>query len=252
MYGVRGRVAVVTGSGRGIGRAVAIRLAEEGARVVVNAKKGVEEVRETLKRVMELSEGHSVMADVSTREGCKRLMEETLARYGRVDILVNNAGVGIYMDFTKHDDGLIRKIIETSLLSFIYCSQEFAKHVEEGVIINISSLAGILPYYGLSIYSVAKAGVIALTKSLALELAPRVRVNAIAPGLVRTRMGESLLMVHGIGWEEWCSKYTLTNKPIEPEEVAELALALIKIPSITGEVVVIDAGQSLLAGLVGR
>jgi 3-oxoacyl-[acyl-carrier protein] reductase len=166
--------------------------------------------------------------------------------FGRLDILVNNAGLGLYASFLEQSDAMIEKVLSTSLKSVIYCSQEAAKVMTEGSIINIASIAGIEPLYGLSIYSAAKAGVIGITKALAIELAPRIRVNAIAPGIVKTKMGESLLKVLKLTEEEYLEKYTLLKKFIEPNEIADAVIFLIKTPSITGQTIVIDAGLSLI------
>ncbi|MFB6490545.1 MAG: SDR family oxidoreductase [Thermoproteus sp. AZ2] len=241
-------VAVVTGSGRGIGRAIAVRLAKEGYSVVVNAKRGKEEVEEALSLIKSVGgAGLAVLADVATRDGCRRLVEEALKAFGRLDVLVNNAGLGLYSPFLAADDKLIEKQLETTLKSTIYCSQEAAKAMADGgVIINVSSIAGITPFYGLSIYSAAKAAIINLTKALAVELAPRIRVNAVAPGVVPTKMGQSLMGLLGISDEEFAKRFTLLGKLPTPDDVAEAVLALIKIPSITGQVLVVDSGESLM------
>ena len=252
LYEINGRVAVVTGSGRGIGRAIAVKLASEGASVVVNAKKGQAEAEETVRIIKERGgDAVAVVCDAATREGASKLMSKAAENYGRIDILVNNVGVGLYASFTEQGEEAVEKVIATSLKSAIYCSQEALRHMRDGgVIVNVASLVGIIPYQGLSIYSAAKAGLIGLTKAMAIDLAPRVRVNAVAPGLVlRTKIGESWLKLHNMTEEEWSSRYTLLNRPVYPEEVAELVLTLIRIPSITGETVVIDSGQSLVAGV---
>jgi 3-oxoacyl-[acyl-carrier protein] reductase len=244
---LKGMSAIVTGSGRGIGRAIALRLAREGVKVVVNAKKGYEDVIETINMIKSVGgEAIPVLADVSTREGCKELARKAMESFGRLDILVNNAGLGLYASFLEQSNAMIEKVLSTSLKSVIYCSQEAAKVMTEGSIINIASIAGIEPLYGLSIYSAAKAGVIGITKALAIELAPRIRVNAIAPGIVKTKMGESLLKVLKLTEEEYLEKYTLLKRFIEPNEIAEAVIFLIKTPSITGQTIVIDAGLSLI------
>jgi len=252
LYDVRGRVAIVTGSGRGIGRAIAIRLAREGARLVVNAKRGLEEVLETVRLVREVGgEVVYVMADVSTREGCRALVSEALRAFGGLDILVNNAGVGLYSPFLDMGDELVDKHISTDFKSIVYCSQEAARVMSRGgVIVNIASIAGIRPSPGLSAYGAMKAAVIHLTKTMAVELAPMgIRVVGVAPGFVRTKMGLSFFKITGLDPEEWAKKHTLTGRLVEPEEVAELVLALIRIPSIVGETIVIDGGESLVTPL---
>ncbi|MFP3318581.1 MAG: SDR family oxidoreductase [Euryarchaeota archaeon] len=254
MNNFKGKVAVVTGSGRGIGREIALAFSKEGANVIVNVKKRVDDGNETLRMVNEKSRGIMVQADVSTREGCKRLVEATIGEFGTVDILVNNAGTSIAMPFLESDDLLIEKTIKTNLLGPIYCSQEFCKFMKRGAsIINISSLAGIKPMKYLSIYGITKFGIVGLTKYLALELSSLgIRVNAVAPSVVKTKMGDSLLSMLNISDEEYGKKYTLTGKIIEPREVADAVLFLAKNESITGEVIVIDSGQMLIDPFTGE
>jgi 3-oxoacyl-[acyl-carrier protein] reductase len=247
MFSVKGKVSVVTGSGRGIGRAVALALGAEGSKLVINAKKGVQEVNETERELKEIgAESISVLADVGTREGCRNLIQKAMERFGSVDVLINNAGLGIYREFLELDDQIIDKVLRTSLNSAIYCSHEAAKVMNEGVIINMSSIAGILPFKGLSIYSVAKEGMLALTKAMARELAPRIRVNAVAPGVVRTKMGDSLISLLGVDEETFAKKYTLLGRVVTPEDVAQAVLFLVKMPTITGQTIVVDSGQLLV------
>lgn len=252
MYEIKGKTAVVTGSGRGIGREIAIAFAKEGAHVVVNVKKRVEDGKETLRAVKEYSDGIMVQADVSTRQGCKELMQKSIDAFDKIHILVNNAGLGIAMPFLEADDKFIDKMISTNLMSNIYCSQEFGKIIQDnGSIIIMSSLAGIKPMAMLSLYGITKAAIIKLAEYLAIELAPkRVRVNAIAPSVVKTKMGESLIDFMHISEEEYGLKHTLTGKIIMPEEIAETALFLAKSESITGQTIIIDSGQSLLSDFI--
>jgi len=165
-------------------------------------------------------------------------------------VWVNNAGLGLYSPFLSADDRLIEKQLEVTLKSVIYCSQEAARAMKEGVIINVASIAGIRPFAGLSIYSAAKAAILNLTQALAVELAPRIRVNAVAPGVVKTKMGDSLLKMLGISEEEFAKRYTLVEKMVTPEDVAEVVWMLVKVPTITGQVVVIDAGEMLKSRLL--
>lgn len=246
LYDFKDRVAVVTGSGRGIGRAIAIRLAREGVRVVVNAKKGLDEVLETVNIIKEVGgEATYVLADVSKREGCRSLIGKAIESYGRLDILVNNAGVGFYSAFENAGNDLLDKQVAVNFKSVVYCSQEAIQYMKDGgVIVNIASLAGIKPLPGLSIYNAMKAAVIQLTRSMAVELAARsIRVVGVAPGFVRTKMGLSYFKLLGLDPGEWARKHTLTGSLVEPEEVAELVVALIKIPSMTGETVVIGSDR---------
>ncbi len=248
MYEIKGKTAVVTGSGRGIGREIAIKLAKQGANVVVNVKKRVDDGNETLKAVNEYSDGIMVKADVSTREGCGDLVRKAQESFQKVHILVNNAGIGIGMPFLDMDDGLINKIISTNLMSNIYCSQEFGKIMEDnGSIVMMASLAGIKPMAMLSLYGMTKAAIIKMSEYLAIELSQRhIRVNSIAPSVVKTKMGKSLIDFMNITEEEYGKKYTLTGNIIMPEEISEAAIFLIRSESITGQTMVIDSGQSIM------
>ncbi|AOL16432.1 3-oxoacyl-ACP reductase [Sulfolobus sp. A20] len=251
MYSLKDKVVVVTGSGRGIGRAIAVRLAKEGSLLVVNAKKRIEEMNETINIIKSVGgEAIGVLADVSTREGCETLLKATLERYGVVDVLVNNAGLGLYSPFINVDDKLLDKHISTDFKSVVYCSQVFAKEMREnGAILNMASVAGVSPAYGLSIYGAMKAAVIALTKYLALELSPKIRVNAIAPGFVKTKLGESMFQLLGMTEKEFAQKFTLMGKILDPEEVAEFVTAVLKIESLTGQVFVLDSGEAIKGGI---
>ncbi len=258
MNSLKNRVAIVTGSGRGIGRSVAVSLAKMGARVVVNMKRNINEGNETLKQIKEVGgEGLLVQADVSTDLGARTLINETLESFGTIDILVNNAGVGIAKPLHDIDEALWDKQINTNLKSAFLCSK-YASDVmvkkEWGRIINISSVAGIMGMALLIPYSAAKAGLIGLTKSLAAELSPYgITVNAIAAGLVKTKMGLSLveLLSQKSNIEEfakqWSLQHTLTKKMLLPEEIASLVtfLASEEAGNITGQVFVIDSGWSI-------
>ncbi|CAC11583.1 3-oxoacyl-[acyl-carrier-protein] reductase related protein [Thermoplasma acidophilum] len=248
---MKGKVAVVTGSGRGIGREIAVYLAKQGANVVVNVKKRVEDGNETLAEVRKYSNGIMVQADVSTRAGARHIAEETQKEYGQCDILVNNAGLGIGMPFLDSDDRLIEKMVSTNYLSAIYCTQELTKIMPEGgSIIMMASLAGIRPMVSLSLYGSLKAAIIKLTEYLALEFKQKkIRVNSIAPSIVKTKMGESLIDYMHMTEDEYTSKHTLTGSIIYPEEIAKTVDFLVSSPNITGQTIVIDSGQSLIGDL---
>lgn len=249
MDSIDGKVAIITGSSRGIGRATAIRLARSGAKVVINSRRSMEELNYTLEEIRETGgECISVMADVSSRDGCRLIVNRALAEFGRLDILVNNVGLGLYKPFMDIDDAMIDKQLNSTLKSAIICSQEAARLMVSGCIINVASLAGALPIRGLSIYGAAKAGLILITRSLALELAPNIRVNGVAPTVVRTRMGESLLKVTGTNENDWAKRNTLYGSLIDPADVAEAIYFLITVASMNGQTLVIDGGQSVLGG----
>ena len=249
MDSIDGKVAIITGSSRGIGRATAIRLARSGAKVVINSRHSMEELNYTFEEIRKTgAECISVMADVSSRDGCRLIVDRALAEFGSLDILVNNVGLGLYKPFMDIDDAMIDKQLNSTLKSAIICSQEAARRMASGCIINVASLAGALPIRGLSIYGAAKAGLILITRSLALELAPNIRVNSVAPTVVKTRMGESLLKVTGTNENDWAKRNTLYGSLIDPADVAEAIFFLITVTSMNGQTVVIDGGQSVLGG----
>ncbi|MEM3638049.1 MAG: SDR family oxidoreductase [Conexivisphaerales archaeon] len=249
--GIAGRVAVVTGSGRGIGRAVAVRLAEEGAKVVANYKRHDEEAAET--SALLNSRGciyKMVKADVSTKEGVDTLFTEALS-LGEPSILVNCAGLGLASPATAVTQEMWSKQFDTNVKSAFMCSVrlfETAGKMHWGRIVSISSVAGVYGAPFLSVYSSAKAALIGMTKSLAAEAPDGVTVNAVAPGVVKTKMGDSLLSYLGKTEKDWAETHSITGKLISPEEVAELVAFLCSdfAGSITGDVIVIDGGQSAI------
>ena len=248
MYDIKDKVCIVTGSGRGIGRSIAIKLAEAGGKVVVNVRKHVDEGMETLKEINSVSEGILVVADVSTGEGRKRIFSGTKERFGNPNILVNNAGVGFLEPFGSIDENHLQAMFSTNLFSPIWLSKEFMNISQKGVIINMASLAGISSFPGLSLYGMTKAALISLTKSLSLELAPyNIRVNGVAPGVVKTRVGDSLLKIMDLNEQDFAKKFTLTGKLIDPDEVADTVLYLIRNESMTGQVITIDSGGEQMA-----
>ena len=246
-------MAVVTGSGRGIGRSVALELAEQGARVIVNFKRHAEEAQET-ERILKASGGDCVViqADVASDQGVATLFLES-QKMGGVDVLVNCAGLGLAAKATGVTQEMWNKQIDNSLKSVFMCS---AKAIDQmkgkswGRIVNLSSIAGIQGMPFLSVYSAAKAGIIGLTKAMAIELPSGITVNAVAPGLVKTKMGESLISLLGEDEESWARTHSLTGRLVTADEVAELVCFLCSdlSASITGQVLVIDGGQSLIHG----
>ncbi|MGC8596349.1 MAG: SDR family NAD(P)-dependent oxidoreductase [Thermocladium sp.] len=246
------RTAVVTGSGRGIGRSIAVKLAEAGFSLVINVKRHVEEGEETLREVKKHGDGILVQADVATIDGANKLINETIKAFGSVDVLVNNAGLGIARPFIEIDELLWDKLISTNLKSVYLVTRAALPHMIKkghGKVINITSIAGITGLAYLVPYSAAKAGIIGFTKALAAEVGPLgITVNAVAAGLVKTKMGDSLLQYIGKNEETWVKAHTLTGSMVEPNEVAELvaALASDKIRNLTGEVMVIDSGSSII------
>ena len=191
------RVAIVTGASRGIGREIAKELANKGISVIANFNKSQDEA-ETLKKEL-LKDGIYIdifKADVSKREEGKKLVNFAIEKYGRIDILVNNAGISEYKIFTDENDDDWNRVINTNLYSaFMMCQEVIPNMVknQSGCIINISSIWGQVGASMEVIYSVSKAGMDGLTKSLAKELGPsNIRVNSISPGIINTDMNKNL------------------------------------------------------------
>lgn len=193
MVQLNGKVAIVTGGAKGIGKAITVALAQEGAKVVINYNSS-KEAAENL--VNELGkEGHdvyAVQADVSKVEDANRLVEETVNHFGKVDILVNNAGITRDRTFKKLNREDWERVIDVNLSSVFNTTSAVLPYIteaEEGRIISISSIIGQAGGFGQTNYSAAKAGMLGFTKSLALELAKtNVTVNAICPGFIDTEM----------------------------------------------------------------
>jgi 3-oxoacyl-[acyl-carrier protein] reductase len=241
-----GRVAIVTGSSRGIGRAIAETLAADGAKVVVNYNSGeaaANEVKENI--AAKGGEAVAVQADVSDFSAAQQLVKTTLDTFGQVDILVNNAGTtrDTLLLLMKEDDWDI--VLETNLKSVFNCCKAVARPMvrrkQGGRIINITSVVGLVGQAGQANYAASKAGMIGFTKSLARELGSRrITVNAIAPGFFPTALTDVL--------SDEMVQNALNLIPLgrlgELQEVADLAcfLASDKAAYITGEVIRVDGG----------
>lgn len=186
-------VILVTGASRGIGREIAKNLAQKGNNVIANYNKS-EEQAQTLQK-----ENHNIdiyKADVSKREEVKKMVEYAINKYGKIDVLINNAGISENKLFTDVTDDDWQKVINTNLYSAFCVTQEVLPnmlHYKKGCIINISSVWGMVGASCETVYSVAKAGIDGMTKSLAKELGPsNIRVNSIAPGIIETDMNKKL------------------------------------------------------------
>lgn len=194
---LRGQTALVTGGSRGIGRSIALTLAEYGVKVAVNYSGSEDAARETVERIAELgSEGIALRGNVGSVEQAEALVKETLNAWGRIDILVNNAGITRDNLIMRMKEEEFDQVIETNLKGVFNCLKAATRPMMKqryGRIINISSVVGVTGNPGQANYSAAKAGIIGLTKSAARELASRgITVNCIAPGFIDTDMTRQL------------------------------------------------------------
>ena len=240
-----GKVAIVTGSSRGIGRAIAIELAKEGASIVVNFSKDEEGAKETLDLLKKIGvSAIGIKIDASTFEGTEKIVKETIKYFGRIDILINNAAkskIGIFLDSTKED---IDELIGTNLLGAMYLTRNVLPHMlgKEGVILNISSMWGEVGASCETLYSTSKGGINSFTKALAKEMAPSyIRVNAIAPGVIDTKMNSFLTKEdrNELENEIPMGRFGLA------EEIGKVAVFLCSNESsyITGQILRVDGGM---------
>ncbi|MDF2945945.1 MAG: beta-ketoacyl-ACP reductase [Bacillales bacterium] len=245
---LNGKIALVTGASRGIGRAIALEYGKNGATVVVNFLGNVEKANEVVNEIEALGgKAIAYKADVANSSDVTKMFDDVTKEFGKIDILVNNAGITrdnllIRMKDSEWDD-----VIQTNLTSVFMCSKIAAKHMmrnRTGRIINVSSVVGILGNPGQANYVAAKAGVIGLTKSMARELAVRgILVNAIAPGFIETDMTQKL--------NDDVRSQMQTQIPLQrfgtPEDIANVALFLATEQSsyITGQVISVDGGMAM-------
>jgi 3-oxoacyl-[acyl-carrier protein] reductase len=241
-----GRVALITGASRGIGLAIAQRIVDEGGRVVITARKP-EPLAEAVTALGGATVALAVAGKSDDEEHQVDAVEQTLATFGRLDVLVNNTGINpAYGPLLSLDMGAARKTLEVNVvaaLSWVRVAHRawFDRH--GGAIVNVASVAGLRPSPGIGFYGVSKAALIRLTTELAVELAPTVRVNAVAPAVVKTRFATALY--------EGNEAEVLTRYPLgrlgEPSDVAAAVAYLASADAawVTGQTLVLDGGNTL-------
>jgi len=252
-FSLQGKVAIVTGGGRGIGKAIAQGFAKAGARVAITSRK-MNDLEATAAEIKAFGgEAFPVPAHLGKMEEINRMVGAVMDRFGRIDILVNNAGTAPAMaDVLDSEERLWEAIINLNLKGLYFTSQAVARIMKKqghGKIINIASIDGFKPEPGVSVYSVSKAGVRMVTRAFALELAPfNIQVNTIAPGPISTKMLDShwfhLPPEEAKKQKEAMAKMMPMGRIGEPEEIAGAAIYLASDASsfTTGAEIVIDGG----------
>lgn len=245
---LNGKVAVITGAGRGIGKAIALQFAEYGAKVVINYRSSLAQVEELITTITNAGgEAIAIQADISKEEEAKKLMQEAVVAFGRLDILINNAGITKDNLLVKMSEADFDSVIDINLKGTFFCMKHASAIMlkqRAGKMINISSVVGIKGNIGQVNYAASKAGIIGMTKTAARELASRgITVNAVAPGFIESDMTEQL--------SEKIKEATLANIPLKrygnPVEVAKTVgfLASDAAAYITGQVICVDGGMAI-------
>ncbi len=240
------KVVLITGSSRGIGKATALEFAKEGAKVVVNYSNSENEANNVVNEIKKLSsESIAIKCDVSKENEVKEMIEKTITTFNKIDILVNNAGIVFDVSLFEKTQDQWKRTLEVNLIGIFLCSKYASKYMLEknsGVIVNIASTNGINTTSPNSAdYDASKAGIISLTRNMAFELAPKIRVNCIAPGWIDTDMNKDL--------PKELIKTELENVFLKrfgkPEEIAKGILFLCSEDAsyMTGSTLIIDGGH---------
>jgi 3-oxoacyl-[acyl-carrier protein] reductase len=242
---LQGKKVLITGAAKGIGRATAIACAKEGCAVAINFKTDSNAAREVLKECNKYSEGNFIVkADISKEKGVKEMFREIKKRLSRIDALVNNVGI---FDETDSPTNItaFENIYKNNFLSHVMVTKYALPLMKEGKIVNISSIHGRLGHGRPSAiaYSAFKAALESYTKNLAKGLAPKILVNAIAPGAVMTPMWGKLSAEE----EKEIGAKHLIQRMIRPEEIADGIVFLLKNDAVCGEIMTIDGGSSLIS-----
>ena len=242
------KIALITGASRGIGAAIAQRLAVDGSIVIVNYNGSVQRAQEVVTQIA--ASGHEAVAmqcDVSDFHACGAMIRQIIETYGRLDVLVNNAGItrdGLLMRMSEEDfDAVMDTNLKGAFHTIRYAGRQFLKQ-RSGRIINIASVSGLLGNAGQANYAASKAGVIGLTKSVARELAGRqITVNAVAPGFIATEMVDAMTDSARAAMTD----HIPFGRIGTPEEVADVVAFLASDAAryVTGQIIAVDGGMSI-------
>ncbi|MDP2973842.1 MAG: beta-ketoacyl-ACP reductase [Candidatus Diapherotrites archaeon] len=243
---LQGKVAIVTGASRGIGKAIALLLAEQGAKLAVNYFEKKEQADETVKQIEKIGgQAIAIKADISSQKECEEMVKKVKEKFGKIDILVNNAAITIDKTFknsTKEEWDKIMAVDLDSLFNTVHPTLKIMLEQGSGAIVNIASASGEIGFFGQVSYSAAKAGVIGFTKALAKEVASKgIRVNAVSPGVIAGTLISDKIP------KEVQEKFVETiplKRMGKPEEIAKAVLFLACDDSsyITGQVIGVNGG----------
>jgi pteridine reductase len=237
-----GRAALVTGAGKRLGRAVAVRLAHEGMDVAVHYGKSATEAQEVVQEIQKLGRRSAAFqAQLTDVAAIRHMVSQVVAHFGHLDILINSAANFLESKFAETTECSWDASLNTNLKAPFFCAQAAAPHLAKsgrGVIINFADIAGLLGWREFLPHSISKTGIILMTRVLAKELGPAVRVNALAPGTI-TMPGDP---------PEWQQDF-IRRAPLErsgrPEEITDAVMFLLAAEFITGHILVIDGGRTL-------
>lgn len=238
---LKGKTVLVTGAGRRVGKSIALALAEKGAQVAIHYNRSKKEARTVVKEIEKRGgAAHAVQGDLAKGRDCERIVQETVKVLGRLDVLVNNAAVFFKTPLFEVTEKDWDRTLDSNLKGSFFCAQAAAKAMQKegGKIINFADWSGFRPYVDYLPYCISKAGVIAMTKGLAKTLAPKIEVNAIAPGPIL--LPEDLDPVE----EEEISRNTPLKKIGSPQDIVSAILFLIEgTDFMTGATIVVDGGR---------
>jgi NAD(P)-dependent dehydrogenase (short-subunit alcohol dehydrogenase family) len=241
---LNGKIALVTGSAHRVGKHIAIALANEGCHLAIHYHGSKEKALATVEEIQTLGvKAYAFQANLSNYEEILDLFQEIDQAFDRLDILINSAAILLRKDLLEVDIHDWNQIISLNLKGAFFCLQQAAIRMHSwggGAIVNISDIIGRRPWAHYPIHSISKAGIEMLTKVAAIELAPEIRVNAIAPGLILPP--ESMQPKR---WQE-LAEASLLQRPGSPEDVARAVLFLLKNDYISGETLVVDGGMQLV------